>query len=148
LNSKGMIGGLALAWGDKRRTEPFAWTRLPSLEARKRYARYVAARYGAFNVYFIVSGEWHANIKTVPGATEASVRREFVEIGDALHAADAHARMIAIHPMTAHGSTRDFVGTSWMSFGDYQQNYRDLHGRIALSLVAPLPVVNSEYAYH
>jgi len=34
-----------------------------------------------------------------------------------------------------------------MSFGDYQQNYRDLHGRILASRGGDLPVVNSEYAY-
>ena len=38
--------------------------------------------------------------------------------------------MIAIHPMTAHGSVREFNAAQWMAFGDYQQNYRDLHARV------------------
>jgi hypothetical protein len=148
LNHRGLVGGLALAWGDKRGVEPFAWKRLRTLDARKRYARYIAARYGAFDVYFIVSGEWHAEVGTTPGATEDGVKRRFIEIGDALHASDPHDRMIAIHPMTSHGSVREFAGTSWMAFGDYQQNYRRLHERVLASRGASRPVVNSEYGYY
>jgi hypothetical protein len=75
------------------------------------------------------------------------VFREFVEIGDALDAADPHGRMIGIHPMTQHGSVREFAGAKWMSFADYQQNYNDLHGRALLSRRLPGPVINSEYGY-
>ena len=57
--------------------------------------------------------------------------------------------MIAIHPMTSHGSVREFVGAAeWMTFGDYQQNYRNLHVRILESRPTNLPVVNSEYGYY
>jgi len=55
--------------------------------------------------------------------------------------------MIAIHPMTAQGSVREFNSAKWMAFGDYQQNYRDLHGRILQSRAANKPVVNGEYGY-
>jgi hypothetical protein len=126
--------------------EPFAWRRFPSVEARKRYARYIAARYGAYDVYFLVSGEWHGEVRTRP-APEADVKREFVEIGRALHAADAHDRMIGIHPMTEHGSVREFNEAEWMDFGDYQQNYPNLHARALDSRRLGKPVVNSEYGY-
>jgi hypothetical protein len=116
------------------------------VEARKRYARYIAARYSAYDVYFIVSGEWHGEVRTRP-STDDAVRKEFIEIGDALAAADPHGRMVAIHPMTAQGSVREFNSARWMSFGDYQQNYRDLHGRVLESLKLNKPVVNSEYGY-
>ena len=145
-NSKGMVVGLALAWGDKRKKEPYAWRKFPSLEARKRYARFVAARYSAYDVYFIVAGEWHAEAHTRP-APEAEVRREFIAIGDTLREADPHKRMAAIHPMHDNGSVRDFNDAHWMSFGDYQQNYTDLHARILQSLKFDKPVVNSEYGY-
>jgi len=145
-NAKGMVCGLALAWGDKQKKEPYAWRRFPSLAARKRYARYIAARYGAYDVYFIVSGEWHAEIRTRP-SSEQAVRAEFIEIGNCLHAADAHQRMIAIHPMTSHGSVREFNRAQWMSFGDYQQNYQRLHERMLNSRVFNKPMVNSEYGY-
>lgn len=146
-NSKGIVCGLALAWGDKRKVEKFPWRRFPDLEARKRYARYIAARFAAYNVYFIVAGEWHGEVRT-RGSDEESVRREFIEIGNALHEADAQHRMVAIHPMTAQGSVREFNDARWMSFGDYQQNYRDLHGRLLASRTFHKPVVNSEYGYH
>jgi len=148
-NSKGVIIGLALAWGNKRGkddVEPYSWGRFPSMEARLRYARYIAARYGAYEVYFLVSGEWHGEIKKRQ-STEAEARREFFAIGDALKAADAHGRMIGIHPMTEHGSVREFNQAGWMSFGDYQQNYNDLHARVLESGRFNKPVVNSEYGY-
>jgi hypothetical protein len=146
-NAQGLTVGLAIAWGNKRNVEPFSWGRLPHVEARKRYARYIAARYGAYDVYFIVSGEWHGEIHTRPNAVEEQIFNEFVQIGDVVSSANAHRRMMAIHPMTAAGSVREFGKTGWMSFADYQQNYRDLHARILLSRRLHGPVVNSEYGY-
>jgi hypothetical protein len=147
-NRQGLTVGLAIAWGDKRKVEPFAWRKLPTVEARKRYARYAAARYSAYDVYFLLSGEWHAEIRTRENASAEEVFREFVEIGSVVDAADPHGRMIGIHPMTAHGSVREFAVAPWMSFADYQQNYRDLHARILSSRFLRGPVVNSEYGYH
>jgi hypothetical protein len=146
-NRQGIVVGLAIAWGDKRKQEPFAWRRFPDLEARKRYARYIAARYGAYGVYFLVSGEWHGEVRTRP-STEAEMKREFVEIGNSLAAADPHDRMIGIHPMNEHGSVREYNDAKWMSFGDYQQNYNDLHERVLPSRPFRKPVVNSEYGYY
>jgi hypothetical protein len=148
LNKKGIIGGLVLAWGDKRKREPFAWRRFPNLQARTRYARYIASRYGAYDVYFIVSGEWHAEIRTRDNVTERTIREEFIEIGNALYESDAHKRMIGIHPMTQHGSVREFNIARWMSFADYQQNYYSLHERILESQKFPGPIINSEYGYY
>lgn len=148
LNQKGIIGGLVLAWGDKRKKEPFSWRRFPNLQPRKRYASYIASRYGAYDVYFVVSGEWHAEIRTRSNVTEQTIREEFVEIGNTLHESDAHDRMIGIHPMTQHGSVREFNEAEWMSFADYQQNYRMLHERILESRRYSGPIVNSEYGYY
>jgi hypothetical protein len=145
-NRQGLTVGLALAWGDKRGKEPFAWGRFPSREARLRYARYIGARYGAYDVYFLLSGEWHAEISKRGGDAEG-VFHEFVEIGDALAAADPHRRLAGIHPMTHHGSVREFAGARWMGFGDYQQNYNALHARALLSRYSGKPVVNGEYGY-
>ncbi len=145
-NEHGLIVGLVLAWGDKNKKVPFPWRLFPDIEARKNYAQYIAARYSAYNVYFVVSGEWHAEIRTRPGE-EDEVRNEFVEIGNILHEADPHGRMIAIHPMNSNGSVREFNQASWMSFGDYQQNYRNLHERALQSMIFNKPVVNSEYGY-
>jgi hypothetical protein len=145
-NRLGLVCGLVLAWGDKR-DEPYAWRRFPSIEARQRYARYIAARYAAHDVYFIVSGEWHAEIAS-RGSTEEIVRTEFIELGNVLQRHDPHGRMMAIHPMNGNGSAREFNEAAWMSFGDYQQNYDELHGRVLQSLRFNQPVVNSEYGYY
>jgi hypothetical protein len=147
-NRQGLTVGLAIAWADKRKVEPFAWRRFPNVAARKRYARYVAARYSAYDVYFLVSGEWHGEVRTRGDVTEEQIFGEFVEIGDALAAADPHDRMVGIHPMSAAGSVREYAAADWMSFADYQQNYRDLHARILLSRRLRGPVVNSEYGYY
>ena len=147
-NARGVVTGIAVAWGNKSRREPYSWGRLPNVEARKRFARYAAARFGAYDVYFLVSGEWHAEVhaRRLPAA---EVRQEFVAIGDSLRAADPHRRMTGIHPMTAHGSTREYNDAAgWMDFADYQQNYTDLHGRALASRAIPKPVVNSEYGYY
>jgi hypothetical protein len=147
-NAKGVVTGIVVAWGNKGRNEPYSWSRIPGVEARKRYARYVAARYSAYDTYFIVSGEWHGEIRSRP-APAADLLQEFVAIGDAFRAADPHRRMMGIHPMTAHGSTREFNGPAeWMDFADYQQNYREQHARALASRVVEKPVVNSEYAYY
>jgi hypothetical protein len=87
-------------------------------------------------------------VRTRENTTEGEVFQEFVAIGDALSAANAHGRMIGIHPMSAHGSVREFASTAWMSFADYQQNYRNLYARAALSRSLRGPVVNSEYGYY
>jgi hypothetical protein len=147
LNNKGIIGGLVLGWGDKRRKEPFAWRLFPNIEARKRYARYIGSRYRAYDVYFIVAGEWHAEIRTRANVTRQAIRDEFIQIGNALHDSDAHKRMAGIHPMTQDGSVREFNRAQWMSFADYQQNYHTLHARILELRPYSGPVVNSEYGY-
>lgn len=150
LNGKGMVAGLVLAWARKRRedVEPFAWDRFPDLETKVRYARYIAARYGAYSVYWIVAGEWNASTRWHDDVQQ--VRREYLAIGDALRAADPHGRMIGIHPGTGGvHSVREFSdAATWMSFGDYQQNYRELHGEVLASRSIGKPVVNGEYAYY
>lgn len=146
-NKQGITVGIALAWGDKQKKEPFAWRKFPSLDARKRYARYIAARYSAYDTYFLISGEWHGEVRTRDNVTEGELFREFVEIGNEFATAEPHGRMTGMHPMTSHGSVREFNAAPWMSFGDYQQNYEHLHGRVLASRGFTGPVVNSEYGY-
>ena len=84
-------------------------------------------------LYFLVSGEWHGEVRTRETVTEDEVFGEFVSIGATLADADPHDRMIGIHPMTAAGTVREFAAEEWMSFADYQQNYANLHARALLS---------------
>jgi hypothetical protein len=43
-NHQGLTVGRAIAWGDKRKVEPFAWRMFPNLEARKRLLARCSAR--------------------------------------------------------------------------------------------------------
>ena len=150
LNRAGIVGGLVLAWARKRwdrEAEPWAWDRFASLEAKQRYARYVAARYSAYEVYFIVAGEWNASGRD---AGNEATRQEYVQIGNALRAADPHRRMMGIHP-GCHGNhfVREFnAAAEWCDFGDYQQNYAHLNAEAVASRAYNKPVVNAEYAYY
>jgi len=147
LNRKGITGGLVLAWGDKRRN-PNDWREFPSQPARLRYARYVTARYSAYDVYFIVAGEWNNDVRNSRSLTAEEVRAQYGEIGAAIQGSDPHGRMITIHPGGNPGTVRSFAAEPWMSFGDYQQQYTRLHQSILESRDAGKPVINSEYAYY
>ncbi|MBA2564259.1 MAG: DUF4038 domain-containing protein [Gemmatimonadetes bacterium] len=138
-NARGITVGLALAWGTR-------WKAYPSDAARLRFARYVAARYGAYNVYFVVANEWR------DGLSASQVRA----IGSELRQSDPHARLVANHsfgpskadgPVGNEGSVEQFAGQPWMGFGDYQQLYDQLHERILRARDHDKPVVNAEYGY-
>ncbi|HEX6970637.1 MAG TPA: DUF5060 domain-containing protein [Limnochordia bacterium] len=148
MNDRGITAGLVLAW----HRGPIAWEAFPSDTARLRYARYMVARYSAYNVVFIVSGEWD------------QIRPErkpvFQAIGREILRCDPHGRLRSIHPCQRR-SVAEFAAEPWMSFGDYQQAYEAPHHREALpaerralyyallnSRVHRKPVVNAEYGYY
>ncbi len=126
MNSKGITVGYMPAWAQD-------WDDYGETE-RLRYARYVVARYSAYNVVFIVSGEYN----------ETLTADAYRKIGQEIHKTDPHARMIAIH---STNSVETFAGESWMGFGDYQQIYSSLHTAILNARDHNKPVVNAEYAY-
>lgn len=132
LNSRGITAGMLVAWGWD---SGYSYSSLPDNAARQRYAAYVAARYGAYNTYFIVAGEWDEVL------SESQVN----QFGQAIADADPHDRLVAVH--AAASSTRQFADESWAGFGDYQQNYDTLHAQILASRNLGKPVVNAEYAY-
>jgi hypothetical protein len=124
-----------LAWGKDGYVGD--WQNFPNDDARLRYARYVAARYSAYNVAFNVAGEWN----------EFGNKEMYQAIGKEIDRNDPHNRMIAIHPGGTR-SVQEFAQENWMSFGDYQQNYTNLYSKIATARKYNKPVVNSEYAYY
>lgn len=134
MSSRGITAGIVLAWGSD--TSSSSWQTFSSDEARRRYARYVTARYSAWNVAFILAGEWD-EAGLPPGA--------FSALGAEVADADPHDRLIGIH---ATGSVEGFADETWMSFGDYQQLYDDLHGNVLGARDHAKPVVNAEYAYY
>lgn len=145
-NSKGVTVGLVIAWSDKGRN-PNSWRAFPTQESRVRYARYMASRYAAYDVYFIAAGEWDADKRRELPLSDEEIADEYREIGRAIRANEGHGRLIGIHPMSS-GSVREFAPDDWCDFADYQQLYRDMHKGALVSREAYHgPVVNSEYAY-
>lgn len=147
LNEKGITCGLIYAWGQG----DVGWPAFLDDQARLRYARYLTARYSAFNVVLIVSGEWQF-MKTRKALFDA--------LGQEVRKSDPHGRMIAIHPGPSIESNGDLAQADWMSFGEYLQAYqvgggqestdadRDKLRRYVLGFRKNnKPVVNSEYAY-
>ena len=149
MNSRDITCGIVLGWP---RGNP-SWDGFTSEDACLRYARYVTARYSAYNVVLLVAGEWDL------GGDES--RRElFRAVGREIMKHDPHNRMRSIH---AGGkcTVEEFAEEDWMSFGDYQQIYnapdqREANADERKALRASLldvrihnkPVVNSEYAYY
>lgn len=150
INDRGMICGMVLLYA---KGDP-CWKSLPDDEARLRFARYVVARYAAFDIVFLVAGEWHFM---------AQQPDLFRAVGREICHTDPHRRMIGIHPgPESFGiSSQDFAGDDWMSFGEYAQAYFAPHNREATDanrdslhqfIVAARrhnkPVVDAEYAYY
>ena len=144
LNDRGIVGGLVLAWALKG-NNPLSWQDFPSMEARRRYIRYIAGRYGGFDTYFIVAGEWNLRDRRRSEQLE-QLREQYQQMGQWLDEADAHERMLGIHP--GFGTVREWDEAAWTDFGDYQQNYPRVHREIVESRrEVEGPVVNSEYGY-
>ncbi|MGQ9650779.1 MAG: apiosidase-like domain-containing protein [Phycisphaerae bacterium] len=139
LNAADITASLFLAWNDSDPSPP-SWKSFASDAARLRYARYVVARYSAFNVLFVVVGEWQESGSDAP---------IYQAIGSEIAASDPHDRPVAIHCTPDPGTVEpQFATASWMSFGDFQQRYTDLHQGILNARVYDKPVINAEYAYY
>ena len=148
MNAKNIICGIVLAWANGKES----WSAFASTEARRRYARYVVARYSAYEVMFIASGEWDLSGR--------DTKPWYLAIGQELMDTDPHNRMRAIHPCRGY-TIREFSEEPWLSFGDYQQAYEApadreatapqrhaLRSQLLASKVYGKPVVNAEFAYY
>lgn len=144
-------------------TENFlnSWDEFPDEAARLRYARYVVARYSAYNVAFIVTTEW--------GRTRERAA-VFDAIGWEIKNNDPHNRMLGIHENYGYRNQAYFYGDpygKWTTFGDYQQSYgyfpetdnatptsrKNLHEtllrpRFGSPRNPNKPSINGEYAYY
>lgn len=130
LNDNGIVGGIMLAWAqDQTDLGDF-----PDDASRVRYAEYITSRYSAYNVYFIVAGEYNEDPSL-----------NYTEMANEIVASDPHDRLLTMH---STGSVEVFATESFMSFGDYQQVYSGLHTQIAQARDHNKPVVNAEYAYY
>jgi len=97
-----------------------ATDQLISEAARLRYARYVVARYSAFNVLFLLTSEWGPNPK--PMDHDASIAM-FNRIGTEIQNHDPHRRLRGIHDDNGC-LPDDFYGnlSVWNTLGQYAQH--------------------------
>jgi hypothetical protein len=149
INDKGITCGMVVLYG----MGAPSWRSLPTGEARLRFARYAVARYAAFNIVFLVAGEWQYMVEYAD---------LFRAIGREIRKTDPHGRMIGIHPGPGpYISSQEFAGEDWMSFGEYAQAYfapdrkeatdanrNDLRTFILAARKHNKPVVDAEYAYY
>ncbi len=95
------------------------WMSFPNEAARWRYARYVVARYSAFNVLFLITTEWGPNPKPIDHDTSVAM---FNRIGTEIQNHDPHHRLLGIHD--DNGTLpNEFYGnsSSWNTLGQYCQ---------------------------
>jgi len=170
-NDRGITVGLVPAESHSSIAEHFlnSWGEFPNESARLRYARYVVARYSAYNVTFIVTTEWNGGVPETREAMD-TVGAQFDAIGWEMSKNDPHKRLLGIHETEQQTNQAWFYGNpygKWTTFGDYKQQYgysqgsyeatadsrRDLHN----ALLRPRfgdprnpnkPAVNGEYAYY
>jgi hypothetical protein len=149
INEKGIILGFVLLYA----LGTPSWRTVKDPEARLRFSHYVVARYAAYHVVFIVTGEWQYMLLSFEA---------FRGIGREIRTADPHGRMIGIHAGPGpYFSSQDFGGDDWNSFGDYAQAYfapereeaadwcrHDLREFIIFGRRHGKPVVDCEYAYY
>jgi putative membrane-bound dehydrogenase-like protein len=97
-----------------------SWMSFPDEAARLRYARYVVARYSAFNVLFLLTSEWGPSPK--PMDHDASIAM-FNRIGTEIQNHDPHHRLRGIHDDNGR-LPDDFYGnlSSWNTLGQYAQH--------------------------
>lgn len=154
MNEKGITVGLALGWSENLTRMGFSNTS-SGRSALERYAKYVAARYSAYNVTFIAAGEWEEFFDWTTANS----------IGTALENSDPHGRIITLHP-GQRATVRSEAGNSWMSLGDYAQLYSSagvsgtrttpntdadrnlLYSEMIRSRNRNKPVINAEYGYY
>ena len=126
LNQKGIVADLVLA------SHPSFLTKLfPTWEQRRRFARYLAARYGAMNVTWQGVREFE---------DDPDGRALLKEIGVALKEADPYE-----HPRTsgAHVTSGPLLDDGWMNFVAYGPGADDSVGAIEHQLYA-VPFVNAD----
>jgi hypothetical protein len=131
-DSMGMVSILFFTWA--------AEARHMSTDDYRRLALYIVARCAAYNVFWILAGDYQAYFY------EPALYRE---IGKAVDAADPFDHPISIHPADDFVN-REFAKESWLSYVMHQ--LRDAGEFLADSIrydrVYNKPVVNGEYGYH
>ncbi len=131
-DSMGMVSILFFTWAHEL-------TKM-SPEDYQRLALYIVARYAAYNVFWVLAGDYQAYFY------EPALYRQ---IGKTVAAADPFDHPISIHPADDYVN-REFAKEPWLSYVMHQ--LRDagefLADSIRFDRIYHKPVVNAEYGYH
>jgi hypothetical protein len=133
--SKGIVPGLFFVWA-----QSFIEFTQSQFE---RFCRYIVARYAAYNVVWVISGEY----------TERANPWDYSYHGQIIDQADPYDHPISIHPTGNHSNSDDFnwfyTADGWLDF-IMQQWYGipdTLNKKIIQERSYGLPVCNDEFGY-
>jgi hypothetical protein len=124
-NSKGILPQLYLTWSQ----EFVKWEQ----SQFERFIRYMVARYAAYNVIWVVSGEFE----------EESYPSEYAYHGNVIYQRDPYKHPISIHTIN---SNNEFGTDAWLTYIVHQTN-KDVHTKIINDRKYNKPVVNGESQY-
>ncbi|MCK5553695.1 MAG: DUF4038 domain-containing protein, partial [Deltaproteobacteria bacterium] len=103
--SKDMVAGLFLSWAQR-----FIQFSRPQFE---RYETYAIARYAAYNVYWVIAGEFE----------EESTSSEYAYHGNIIDQTDPYDHPISIH--TLNTNAPEFGNDSWLTYVMHQNGEQD-----------------------
>jgi hypothetical protein len=131
-DSMGMVSILFFTWA--------AEVRNMTAQDYQRLALYIISRYAAYNVFWILAGDYQAYYYNPP---------LYRQVGAAVAAGDPFDHPISIHPADGYVN-REFAEEPWLSYVMHQ--LRDagefLADSIRFDRIYNKPVVNGEYGYH
>jgi hypothetical protein len=134
-NSKGLMPQFFLTWSK----EFVNWDR----SQYERYVRYMIARYAAYDVVWVVSGEYDHPAAGPPPPSDYTYH------GNVIYQRDPYRRPISIHPMV---SSNEFGNDAWLTYVMLQSNhisfdYDEVHAAIINNRAYNKPVVDGEPEY-
>ncbi len=132
INQKGITTGLMLVWA--QRFDDFTAAQF------ERFARYVVARYAAYDVLWIVSGEY----------TETASPSDYDLQAQIIQDSDPYHHPISIHPSGDESNSQDYaLFSSWLGYVMQQINGSTdiLSDAILSDRIYSLPVCNDEFGY-
>lgn len=149
MRKAGIVPGVVLVWSD---TFDDFYQPPYSRDTFSRFRRYVIARYAAYNVFWILSGEYSEAMN--PG--EYDYHAEIIRYGNndpgrgLEDSGDPYHHPLSIHPGGQESNTQNIdIFHDWLMYS-MQQMYgspADLHDKILQDYSYNLPICNDEFGY-
>ncbi len=127
-NEHGIIPSLFFSWSAE--LEKFSDTQI------KRYIRYLVARYAAYKVIWVLTGEME----------EANSLQDYIDWGNLVRNKDPFDNPITLHTVD---SCDELADQPWLTFimQQFRGNYQELYDYIRQDWSFNKPVANGEYGY-